>query len=143
LSQDVGRPSPSAAATAAGVDHVRLSYHYLDEGDVDAYGSLFDEHAQVSRPDAPHRRGRRQLLELHADIAGPRTRHHIYKIIADGDSVAVMGHLGPSLACPLNEDPGDIDFADFFTLSDEGMLLGYRRFYFVSPSQPAIKDELQ
>jgi hypothetical protein len=134
LSQDIGRRSPSAAATAAGVDHVRLSYHYLDEGDVDAYGSLFDEGAQVSRPDIPHGHGRAQLLELHADIAGPRTtRHHIYKIIAEGDSVAVMGHLGPSLTCPQGEDPSHIDFADFFTLSDEGMLLGYRRFYFVSP----------
>lgn len=128
MSHTAGRPAPSAAATAAGVDHVRLSYHYLDTGDVDAYGSLFDEHAQVTRPDAPRGRGRSQLVALHAPLAGPPARHHIYKIVAQADSVAVMGHLAPCAAAA-----GPVDFADFFTLSAEGMLLGYRRFYFAPP----------
>lgn len=28
---------------------------------------------------------------------------------------------------------GPLEFADVFTLTDDGMLLGYRRFYFVAP----------
>src|SRR5436190_2063112 len=76
---DAVRPSP--AVTAAGVDHVRLSYAYLDEGDVDAYGSLFDEHAHVSRPDTPLTTGGGQTAprppgrqDRPAGRAVPRTR---------------------------------------------------------------------
>ncbi|MEO5878286.1 MAG: nuclear transport factor 2 family protein [Streptosporangiaceae bacterium] len=115
----------SAAATGAGIDHVRLSYEYLDEGDLDAYGSLFDEHALVSHPAVPCVSGRRQVLDLHAELAGPPARHHIYKIIAEGGAVAVVGRF--------TRPPREIDFADFFTLSDDGLLLGYRRFYFTPP----------
>jgi SnoaL-like protein len=138
FSRGSGGPSPSAAATAAGVDHVLLAYRYLDEGDVDAYGSLFDENAQVSRPDAPRGHGRRQLLDLHAELCGPPARHHIYKVIAEGDMVAVMGRLTLPSGPALDRDPCTVDFADFFTLSDEGLLLGYRRFYFAPPARPGL-----
>jgi ketosteroid isomerase-like protein len=122
---------PSAAATAAALDHVRLSYHYLDLGDIDAYGSLLDENARVCRPDMPLGQGRAEILKLHAESAGPGVRHHIYKIIADGDCIAVTGAVtGVAADSPAATD---VEFADFFTIADEGMLLGYRRFYFVSP----------
>ncbi|MEV6692777.1 nuclear transport factor 2 family protein [Micromonospora sp. NPDC051196] len=115
------------AATAAGVDHVRLSYHYLNIGDIDGFGSLFDENVQVQRPDMVHGNGRNEVLRTHARLAGPPSHHQIYKVIADGDGVAVTGRY--------TDLPGKSgqDFVDVFTLTDEGMLLGYRRFYYVAP----------
>ncbi|MEO3787288.1 nuclear transport factor 2 family protein [Actinocorallia sp. B10E7] len=127
MSRPTGHPLPSTAATAAGVDHVLLSYRYLDDGDLDAYGSLFADDAQVNHPGVPHGQGRRRLLDLHAPLAGPSSRHHVYKVVAQGDAVAVMGRLTRRSPAP------PVDFADFFTLSDDGLLLGYRRFYFTPP----------
>ncbi|WP_432828440.1 nuclear transport factor 2 family protein [Dactylosporangium sp. CA-092794] len=119
------RPPPSAAATSAGVDHVRLSYVYLDSGDLDGYGSLLDEQAQVRRPDTPQGQGRAQTLRVHAGIAGPPARHELHRVVADGESVVVFGrYVRPPL---------DVEFADIFTLTDLGLLLGYQRFYFVAP----------
>jgi hypothetical protein len=120
------RSPPTAAVTSAGVDHVRLSYHYLDTGDLDGYGSLLDEQAQVCRPDAPQGEGTAQIVRVHAGIAGPPARHELHRIIAAGDSVVVVGrYLRPPL---------DVEFADFFTLTDLGLLLGYQRFYFAAPA---------
>ena len=139
---DDRRTSPSA--TAAGLDHVRLSYLYRDDGDLDGFGSLLHEDIQVTRPDAPQGRGRAEVLRLHHLIADPAVGHHIYKVVADGDCIAVMGRLtgaarvssatagAATAATPAAATPG-VEFADFFTLSDEGMLLGYRRFYFAAP----------
>jgi hypothetical protein len=128
MSSHGGSRTRSAVATAAGVDHVRLSYHYLDIGDIDAYGSLLDEHVQVRRPDLAQGRGRAEVLRTHAQVAGPPARHQIFKVIAEGDGVAVTGRY----TRPAGKT--DLDFVDVFTLTDEGMLLGYRRFYFVTPA---------
>jgi hypothetical protein len=137
--EERGQPPSSTAFIAAGLDHVRLSYHYLDRGDFDAYGSLLDEDVQVSRPDAPHGAGRDAVVRLHSEIAGPTVRHEIFKVVAQGDCVAVMGRCTalshPSAAQgALGRTLSGVDFADFFTLSDQGMVMGYRRFYFVPPS---------
>lgn len=101
------KPIPrSTAATAAGVDHVRLSYLYLDDDDTDAYASLL--HAEM-RGDRPDCRG---------------GRHDLHRVIAEGDSVAVIGSFTSRTGrCRL--------FADVFTLSPEGLLLGVRRFHAV------------
>jgi hypothetical protein len=124
--------APSSAVTSAGVTHVLLSYHYLDSGDIDGYGSLLDEHAQVNRPDLATAQGRTQVLGLHADIAGPPAQHHIYKVIADGDAVVATGRFtAPSTRG--GRAAVDAEFVDVFTLSGKGMLLGYRRFYFAAP----------
>lgn len=145
MSIDDRRTPPSA--TAAGLDHVRLSYLYRDDGDLDGFGSLLHEDIQVTRPDAPQGRGRAEVLRLHHAIADPAVGHHIYKVVADGDCIAVMGRLTGARRMPggggVKEVSGGIaraaagapgvEFADFFTLSDEGMLLGYRRFYFAAP----------
>ncbi len=149
FSEDRERSRPAAPVTAAGIDHVRLWYHYLDVGDLDAYGSLLDEHAQLSRPDALPGHGREQILERQTQLASSAVKHHIYKIIADDDAVAVMGRYTPppgTAPSPagteeINEtdetDDADeveeVEFADFFTLTDKGLLLTCRRYYFVAP----------
>lgn len=118
-------PPPGSPVTSAGVDHVRLSYVYLDAGDLDGYASLLDEQAHVRRPDAPPGKGRAQIVRVHAEIAEPPSRHELYRIIADGDSVVVFGrYVRPPL---------DVEFADIFTLTQLGLLLGYQRFYHVAP----------
>jgi len=140
FNDDRERPCTGASVTAAGVDHVRLWYHYLDVGDLDAYGSLLDEHAQVSRPDAPPGHGRAEILELQAELAWSTAEHHIYKIIAADDAVAVMGRYTSSSASALGRDDADVEFADFFTLTDKGLLLSCRRYYFVAPELRADRD---
>jgi len=72
-----------------GIDHVRLSYHYLDTGDIEAYGSLLDEHALMFQPNGAPGHGRAEILEQQASLTGPPVKHQIYKIIAADDAVAV------------------------------------------------------
>jgi len=100
MASSIDRASPS---TAAGVDHVRLAYDYIEKGDADGYASLLDAHAQVRGVGA-----------------GTRSHHELYKIIATGDSVVVTGRYSAPSA--------EFDFADVFTLSDVGLLLSHRRF---------------
>ncbi|MEU9029357.1 nuclear transport factor 2 family protein [Streptomyces sp. NPDC048383] len=103
-SRHAGRVPPSRVVTDSGVDHVRLAYDYLDAGDLDGYGSLL--HAGT----------------LGTDLECPRpagVRHHINRIVADGDCVVVMGRLSPQQS----------EFVDVFTLSAEGMLRACRRYY--------------
>ena len=125
--------------TAVGVDHVRLAYHYLDTGDIDAYGSLLDENALMCRPDGATCRGRSEILEMQATLAGPPVKHHIYKIIAADDAVAVTGRCNPRPARG-GAAGAEVEFADIFTLTDEGLLLGCRRYYFVAPPPPAVDE---
>jgi SnoaL-like domain len=131
---DYGWTVPGASATAAGVSHVQLSYHYLDTVDFDAYGSLLDQDAQVNRPDAPPSHGRAEVLRLQEKLALRYSGHHIHRIVAEGYAVAVTGVTGlcdgPSGGPP---EASRVEFADFFTLTDEGLLLGYRRYYFAVP----------
>ncbi|MFI8104835.1 nuclear transport factor 2 family protein [Streptomyces sp. NPDC086023] len=121
-SQQAGERSPSRIVTAAGVDHVRLSYHYLDSGDLDGYGSLLHEQVELDRPDAPSGHGRAEVVRLHRDGLVPAARHLIHRIVAEGDRVVVMGSTGRS------------EFVDVFTLSAEAMLRGCRRYYFAPPA---------
>ncbi|KQX54739.1 hypothetical protein ASE09_32240 [Streptomyces sp. Root66D1] len=107
--------------TAAGVDHVRLAYHYLDDGDVDGFGSLLHEDVELRRPDAPPGQGRAEVLRMHREGLVPPARHTLDRIVAEGDSVVVMGRVG------------ELPFVDVFTLSPEAMLRGCRRYYHVAP----------
>ncbi|MFD9700041.1 nuclear transport factor 2 family protein [Lentzea sp. NPDC059081] len=116
---------PSAATLAAGVDHVRLSYLYLDAGDLDAYASLLHEDMQVRHPGAPTVHGREAALRL----AGPRGTHELFKVVAEGYCVVAVGHYSPPGDAVVHE----FDFADFFTLSDDSLLLSRRRFYYLPP----------
>jgi hypothetical protein len=143
-------PPPSAMVTAAAVDHVRLSYLYLDEGNLDAFGSLLDDDVQVKHPDAPEAHSRTEVLDLMAGMTGPPGHHELHKVIASGDCVAAMGHVvGHVVGHDMGHDMGlaaaphpderlDIDFVDVFTISDKGLLLGKRRYYYTAPGCHAM-----
>ena len=121
---------PSAMVTAAAVDHVRLSYLYLDEGNLDAFGSLLDDDVQVRHPGAPEAHGRTEVLDLMPTLTG---HHELHKVIASGDCVAAMGHFTGPAGFPYPDEHLDLDFVDVFTISDKGLLLGKRRYYYSAP----------
>ncbi|MFD5826759.1 nuclear transport factor 2 family protein [Lentzea sp. NPDC060358] len=130
MTADRRRTPPSAATLAAGVDHVRLSYLYLDAGDLDAYASLLHEDVQVRQPGTPTGHGRDAAVRL----AGTRGSHELFKVVAEGHCVVAVGHYSPPAAGVVRE----FDFADFFTLSDDSLLLSRRRFYYLPPPGPAV-----
>lgn len=132
FSDEAGLLRPSASVTAAGIDHVRLSYHYLDSGDIDGYGSLLDDDTQLRWPEAPVGRGQAQVLGLQKSLAGPPSMHEIRKVIAFGDTVVAIRRYTPP-APGSRGKAATVEFADFFTLNDKGMLLTHHRYYFVAP----------
>lgn len=118
-------------ATAAGTDHIRLSYHYLDIGDLDGYASLLHEDMQLKRADTPPGHGREDTVrQLSAHVCA-RGRHHIHKVVAEGDTAVAVGRYVPP---PGSASPTPQEFADVFTLSDKGLLLCSRRFYQLEPA---------
>lgn len=132
MDHQIRRPAPSRAVTASGVEHIRLSYDYLERDDIDGYGSLLDENVVLDRPDAPPGRGRAAVTRMLMDRVVPRARHAIDRIVADGDQVVVVGSLSQEPG-PTTRAVEQIAFVDVFTLSDTGMLLGCRRYYFSPP----------
>ncbi|MBY8882909.1 nuclear transport factor 2 family protein [Actinacidiphila acidipaludis] len=111
----------------------------MECGDLDGYASLLDDDVIVDRPDAPTGRGRAEVLRMHQDRLVPKDRHVIERIVADGDHVVVIGSIQPP-AIPAATQPaspaspaGRVAFVDVFTLSDIGMLLACRRYYFAAP----------
>lgn len=133
--------SPTPALTAAGVKHVMLTYHYRDVGDIEGYASLLDKDVAFEQPSAPYRRGRAEVLRAHTAMVTPYSRHELVKVVAEGDTVVVIGRVvmsGPgSDARPCREK----DFADVFTLSDKGLVLGCRRYYSEAPPEPTAGNE--
>jgi ketosteroid isomerase-like protein len=133
-SDEAERRRPSAAILAAGIDHVRLLYHYIDTWDMDGYGSLLDDDVRLWSPGAPVGRGRAEVIGLQQGLAGPPARHETHEIIASGDKVAVVGrHIRP--ARDRSEPPETVEFADFFTLTEDAMLLTHHRYYFIAPDR--------
>ncbi|MFC4855950.1 nuclear transport factor 2 family protein [Actinophytocola glycyrrhizae] len=119
--------SPSTATTAAGVDHVRLSYEYLDAGEFDAYGSLLHEDMQVSGFWDLPAHGRAAAVARARGAAGPPGHHQVHRVVAGGDCVVAIGRyvVPATTAAPA---PAAVEFADVFTLSGDALLLGQRRF---------------
>jgi hypothetical protein len=62
---------PSAAITAAGLDHVRLAYHYLDAGELDAYTSMLDEDMRLYGVGTNPAHGRTAAVRAARELAGP------------------------------------------------------------------------
>ncbi|HEY0697993.1 MAG TPA: nuclear transport factor 2 family protein [Micromonospora sp.] len=123
--------APSARVIEAGLDHVRLSYLYLDQGDIDGYGSLLDADAVLYRPGGEPIRGRSQIERFQIGRGGRcRTEHLIHEVLASQERVVVTGRIVTRTSA---DGHSDVDFADIFTLSDSGLLLSQRTYYFVEP----------
>lgn len=116
--------------TAVGVEHVRLSYDYLDRGDADGYASLLDPGMVLDEPGRERVRGA---------VDGPRRlrgsgTHDVHDVFAaDGRVTAVGRFHGGADGVGGGADRGEVDFADVFTLSEHGLLLRQRCFYFIHP----------
>jgi hypothetical protein len=123
---------PSRAVTACGVEHVYLSYCYLECDDIDGYGSLLDDDVVLDRPDTPPGRGRNEVVRMLLDGVIPQARHSLEKVLAHDDCVVVVGRLSQEsgLFTPAVDRAA---FVDVFTLSETGMLRGCRRYYFTPP----------
>lgn len=110
----------TTGVAAVGVDHVRLSYEYLDCGDADGYESLLDPGFVRDEPVRGHGAVRRMR---------GRGRHDVHDVFAADGRVAAIGRFrGESAA-----EGAEVDFADVFTLSEHGLLVRQRCFYFVHP----------
>jgi ketosteroid isomerase-like protein len=116
------------AVAAAGVDHVRLSYHYLDRGDVDGYASLLDSGAVLDLPGHGRVRGRGEVAKLRC--ARWRGAHHLRRVFTSGERVVALGRFS---GAGRDGARVDVDFAHVFSLSEHGLLAGQRCYYFGHP----------
>ncbi|WP_162467189.1 nuclear transport factor 2 family protein [Streptomyces cavernae] len=128
------KPS-TAALTAAGVDHIKLAYHYADTGDIDGYGSLLDTNVEIDAPGFLRGRGRTQVLDRAAQLAPRQNQHHIHDIIADRHRVAVVG------TAYTRHPAAAVEFTDVFTLSSDGLILRQRRYLPVNDTSTSTHGE--
>jgi ketosteroid isomerase-like protein len=118
---------PCSAVTAAGIDHVCLSYRYLDLGDIDGYLSLLDADMSLLLPSRQEIRGRERIGEFQAQPEQHTGEHMIHGVIGSGDRVVAEGRY-------VSRSTGEsVDFTEVFLLSEEGLLRSQKRYYFVEP----------
>jgi ketosteroid isomerase-like protein len=110
-----------------GIEHVRLSYLYLDRGDIDGYLSLLHADFSLLMPGETEIHGRDRIGASQAQRAVLAADHLIRHVIGSGDRVAVEGRY----VC--GEGGDDVDFTEVFSLSEEGLLRSRKRYYFVAP----------
>ena len=108
---------PSAAAGPPGIDHVRLSYHYLDIGDLDGYGSLFTADAVLHFPGMAPIRGRSAIESFR--LAHPPGGYTVQSVTVTHGEVVVHGVIA---AIGPNGGSTNTAFVDSFTLSDYGLI---------------------
>ncbi|GAA3922636.1 nuclear transport factor 2 family protein [Streptomyces gulbargensis] len=114
--------------TAAGADHVRLLYDYLDAGDPDGCGSLLHEAVVVELPGRPPARGRTEALRAHALPALPRVRHAVDRLTARDRTVTVTGRR-----ITADGTGREQRFVDVFTVGDDGLLRTWTRSFTAVP----------
>ncbi|MFE0778320.1 nuclear transport factor 2 family protein [Streptomyces sp. NPDC058861] len=124
----LGLPGQVDLVTAAGVDHVRLVYDYLDAGDLDSCASLLHDGVVFELPGMPPVRGRTAVLRARLGHIPPRGRHEIDRLVAQNRSVVAAGRC-------VDPDAGgrELHFVDFFSITDDGMVLACTRYYHVAP----------
>lgn len=121
-----GSPA-SSPVTAAGIDHVRLSYLYLDEGDIDGYLSLLHADVSLHLPARCALHGREQVGAFRAQLGRLGGEYLIRDVIGSGDRVVAEGRY-------VSRETGEgVDFTEVFQLSEEGLLRSQKRYYFVEP----------
>jgi hypothetical protein len=119
----------SAAIAAIGEDHTRLSYAYLNCGDIDAYASLFHADVVVRRPDATTIHGRDALEHMQACANGrPPGRYIVHNVFASGRRVAATGRY------EIAATGTTVEFADIFTIAESGLILAQSTYFFVPPA---------
>jgi ketosteroid isomerase-like protein len=124
-----GAVGPAAGLTAAAIDNVRLSYLYLDTGDIDGYSSLFHPDAVLRHPGSRPVRGHAQLEIAARQPPHGAGAHTIQRLFAAGDHVAAIGQfVGREPNRPFN-----VEFADIFAVSEHGLLTTRATYYFTSP----------
>ena len=127
---------PESEPIAAAIDHVRLSYCYLDDGDIDAYCSLFTEQVVLLQPGTSPVSGRAELERAaRRRRPGEFVRHLVYDVFGSGRRVAAVGRLN-HLRPPAGDHALDMDFIDVFTVADNGLLSGRTTFLFTPAIQP-------
>lgn len=115
----------SAAVAAVGMEHARLSYHYLDRGDVDGYASLFAQDAVLRHPGRPAERGATAIERTLAHRRRSGERHVLDTVFAADNRVAAVGRL--------TDDRIDVGFVDIFAVTPSGLLVARDRYYFTEP----------
>jgi hypothetical protein len=133
--------SPITPVTAIGIEHVRLSYLYLDQGDIDGYLSLLHTDVSLHLPGRSEIRGRERIGAFRALTGRGRTDHLIQHVIGSGDRVAAEGRYIPGGGEGGSGEGGvgeggvgeGVDFIEVFSLSEEGLLRSQKRYYFLAP----------
>lgn len=126
-------PPRSAVATPIGVEHALLSYQYLDEGDLDGYASLVDSSATFGLPGQPEARGPEDVAARTLAHYGSQGTHQPVRVVTSEDVVVITGIL----TIPSPELGGTVkrEFADFFAITEHGLLAARRRFH-ADPENP-------
>jgi ketosteroid isomerase-like protein len=122
----------SAVVAGVGVEHVRLSYDYLDRGDIDGFGSLLAPDAVLLRPGGRAVRGRAAIERwLASSAAGTPGTSTVFAVFATaGNVIAVGHHTGHDADGHLR----DVEFTDIFTIAPDGLLRTLKRYFFVELS---------
>ena len=133
MSNDTGGPRISDAdrerVVAVAVDHVRLSYEYLDARNVDALGSLYAEDMVRLLPGREPVVGRQQLEKfLLRQFRLHESRHRVDEVIATGGRASVRGQVTGRL---YGGEQFDVTFVDLFGFGGDGLLTAQQTLYFV------------
>lgn len=115
----------SDVVTTVGVEHVRLSYEYLDRRDLDGYGSLFDAEAELCSPACGVVRGRAEIESYQAERAVHGGRHVVEEVFSAPGRVVVVGRVTGA--------GREVEFVDLFTLTEHGLLRSQKSFFFTGP----------
>jgi steroid delta-isomerase len=117
-----------AAMTCQTESLVRKYYETVDRGDVRSLLWLFDPEALYRRPGYPDLRGRPDLERFYREQRVISSgRHTIERLLIDRLSAAVYGRFHGLLRS--GEDI-ELRFADFFELSEAGMITHRDTFFF-------------
>ncbi|MEU2391455.1 nuclear transport factor 2 family protein [Streptomyces sp. NPDC007369] len=126
-------PTPPMTAVrhlSADIEKVRAYYRLVDAGDIDGLTALFAPDAVYHRPGYPPLAGRTALDRFYRqERVIDRGRHTVTSVTAAAGDVAVQGDFQGELR---DGSTVSLRFADFFTLSPDG-LFTRRDTYFFSP----------
>ena len=101
----------STLVTSAAVDHVRLSYRYLNDGDVEGYASLLSENVVIAHPGLAPIRGARAAEEARRALPWKHGKLTLHTVFGNESTIVALGVVD-------TENSRD-DFADDDVAFDE------------------------